>query len=123
MIDFSNVKSIVIPEGEVAMIARGAEILWQKQNEKYKVKLEYLETTGTQWFDTGVATPLTVEATLQGVVGSASSKVVLSMNGSPGSGAWFGFTRVWTLGSKETFDNPYDEKIIATCVFSGRAHV
>ena len=30
MIDFSNVKSIVIPEGEVSMIARGEEILWQK---------------------------------------------------------------------------------------------
>lgn len=30
MIDFSNVKSIVIPEGEVSVIARGSEILWKK---------------------------------------------------------------------------------------------
>lgn len=30
MIDFQNAQSIVIPEGEVAVIARGDEILWQK---------------------------------------------------------------------------------------------
>lgn len=51
MIDFQNVKSIVIPEGEVSVIARGAEILWRKQ--KYKCEVEYLESTGTQWFDIG----------------------------------------------------------------------
>ena len=34
MIDFSTVKSIVIPEGEVSVIARGSEILWQKQTKK-----------------------------------------------------------------------------------------
>lgn len=52
MIDFLNAKSIFTPRGEVAMIARGAEILWQKQ--KYKRELAYLESTGTQWIDTGV---------------------------------------------------------------------
>lgn len=51
MIDFSNTKSIVIPEGEVEMITRGDEILWKKP--KYKVELEYLESTGTQYIDTG----------------------------------------------------------------------
>lgn len=55
MIDFANVKSIVIPEGEVSVIARGAEILWQKQMQKYKRELAYLESTGTQWIDTGVS--------------------------------------------------------------------
>ena len=50
MIDFSNVKSIVIPEGEVSVIARGAEILWRKQ--KYKTELAYLESTGTQYCNT-----------------------------------------------------------------------
>lgn len=51
MIDFTGAKSIVIPEGEVAVIARGDEILWQKQ--KYKKELLYLESTGTQYIDTG----------------------------------------------------------------------
>ncbi len=52
MIDFSSVKSVVIPQGEVTMIARGNTILWKKQ--KYKRELAYLESTGTQWIDTGV---------------------------------------------------------------------
>lgn len=53
MIDFSNVKSIVIPEGEVLTIARGTDVLWRKQNKKYKVELEYLGSTETQYIDTG----------------------------------------------------------------------
>lgn len=55
MIDFQNVRSIVIPEGEVAVIARDGEILWQKQSQKYKTELQYLESSGTQWIDTGYA--------------------------------------------------------------------
>lgn len=54
MIDFLNTKSIVTPRGEVAVIARGDEILWRKQQEqKYKRELLYLESTGTQYIDTG----------------------------------------------------------------------
>lgn len=49
MMDFANIQNIVIPEGEVDVIARGSEILWQKQ--KYKRELLYLESTGTQWID------------------------------------------------------------------------
>lgn len=52
MIDFLTAKSIIIPEGEVSVISRGSEILWRKQ--KYKRELLYLESTGTQWIDTGV---------------------------------------------------------------------
>lgn len=51
MIDFSNVKNIVIPEGEVIRISCRNEVLWQKQ--KYKAELEYLESTGTQYIDLG----------------------------------------------------------------------
>lgn len=53
MIDFTNVKSIVIPEGEVAVIARDDEILWQKYVAPSYTELEYIESTGTQWIDTG----------------------------------------------------------------------
>ena len=52
MIDFANAKSIVIPEGEVSIITRGAEILWQKYATPYKTELAYLESTGTQYIDT-----------------------------------------------------------------------
>lgn len=53
MIDFSNVKNIIIPEGEVFTIDCCGEILWQKQTKKYKTELAYLESTGTQWIDIG----------------------------------------------------------------------
>ena len=54
MIDFQNTKSIFTPNGEVMSIARNGEILWQKQMKPYKQELAYLESTGTQWIDTGV---------------------------------------------------------------------
>ena len=54
MIDFTDVKSIVIPEGEVAVIARGNEILWKKMIAPAYTELEYIESTGTQWINTGI---------------------------------------------------------------------
>lgn len=54
MIDFQNVQSITIPEGEVSVIARGAEILWSKYVAPPYTELEYIESTGTEWINTGV---------------------------------------------------------------------
>lgn len=68
MIDFQNVRNIVIPEGEVAEITRGGEILWQKQNKPYKTELEYLEGTGTQYINIGVAFKNTDECHLEAAV-------------------------------------------------------
>lgn len=54
MIDFTNVQSIVIPEGEVAVISRGGEILWQKSKLPFEYQeVEYIESTGTQFINTG----------------------------------------------------------------------
>lgn len=53
MIDFLNVSNIAIPEGEVAVIQRGSEILWQKARLPWEFQeVEYIESTGAQWFDT-----------------------------------------------------------------------
>lgn len=72
MIDFSSFKNVTIPEGEVALISRGSEILWQKV--KYKRELEYLESTGTQYIDTGIRGTLDTAYTiaLQATKSSAS---------------------------------------------------
>ena len=43
------------PEGEVVKIEAGGAVLWQRR--KYKRELAFLESTGTQWIDTGL--PLT----------------------------------------------------------------
>lgn len=49
---FSNVKNIEIPEGDVTLISRGSEILWERS--KYKQKLMYLESDGKQFLDTEI---------------------------------------------------------------------
>lgn len=52
MIDFSNVSSIITPEGEVAVIQRENEILWQKSRLPFEFQeVDYIESTGTQWLD------------------------------------------------------------------------
>lgn len=53
--DFSKAKSIVIPEGEVAKISIGNQVLWQKQTKPYKTELTYIQSNGTQYIDTKVA--------------------------------------------------------------------
>lgn len=113
MIDFSNVKSIVIPEGEAAIIARGDEILWRKQG--YKTQVAFLECTGTQYINTKIRPGFVVEATLQGVEKRTKASVVLSVGGATGAGDWFGFTSTWSLGGNADFDNRYDEKITVSC--------
>lgn len=54
MMNFQNAKSIFTPNGEVMSISRNGEVLWQKQTKPYKQELAYIESTGTQWIDTGV---------------------------------------------------------------------
>ena len=51
---FSKVKSIVIPEGSVAQIAVDGRVLWKKSllPAGYR-ELDYIETTGEQFVDTG----------------------------------------------------------------------
>lgn len=51
MIDFTTVKSMVIPEGEVVEIRRGSEVLWKKNIDEYQ-EIEYIESTGTEWINT-----------------------------------------------------------------------
>jgi hypothetical protein len=50
--NFTDVRRLATPEGEVIKIACGTEILWCKQ--KYKKELLYLESTGTQYIDTAL---------------------------------------------------------------------
>lgn len=51
--DFSTVKQLIIPEGEVKQIAIGGAIVWKKP--LYDAQVEYLESDGTQWIDTGIS--------------------------------------------------------------------
>ena len=55
MIDFSNVKAITIPEGEVKRIASAnGSVLWEKTSAEEYTFLEYLQFNADMVFDTGI---------------------------------------------------------------------
>lgn len=54
--DFSQVRAITIPEGNVTRILSGATVLWKKTGglpSAYQ-EVEYIESDGSQYIDTGV---------------------------------------------------------------------
>jgi len=54
-VNFAGVKSITIPEGDVKSIAIGGVTVWEKPSPlPYDAEVEYIESTGTQYVDTGV---------------------------------------------------------------------
>lgn len=55
MIDWSKVKDFSIPEGNVVLIQKNGKVVWKKIKlpGEYQ-KVEYIESTGTQWLDTGL---------------------------------------------------------------------
>ena len=75
------------------------------------VFVKYLENTGTQYIDTGISVPFTVDATLQGVKDTGGSSVVFTVGGNTNAGGWFGFaSEKWMLGGGSVFSNKYSEK-------------
>jgi hypothetical protein len=55
-VNFAGVKAITIPEGDVKSVAIGGVTVWQKPNPlPYDAEVEYVESTGTQYIDTGFA--------------------------------------------------------------------
>lgn len=127
MIDFLNVKSIVTHKGEVAMITRGAEILWRKQ--KYKRELAYLESTDNQYIDTGYVpnTNTKVELYIGGI--NANTFPVTS-------GGWFvgsrtnymdrGFGTYYNQGEQSlygAFGNQQSSVYIPSSAFYGKDHL
>lgn len=52
MIDFRNVKSVLLPEGVVSSISLDGKTLWR--NVKYKRELSYIESSGSQWINTQI---------------------------------------------------------------------
>ena len=55
--DWSQVTALTIPEGSVKQVSANGVVLWRKSllPSDY-TQLEYIESTGTQWIDTGIAT-------------------------------------------------------------------
>lgn len=51
--NFAGVQSVTIPEGDVKSIAIGGVTVWTRP---FDAEIEYLESTGTQYIDSGVQT-------------------------------------------------------------------
>ena len=55
--DWSQVTALTIPEGNVKQISVNGVVIWKKGSPLSDyTQLEYIESTGTQWIDTGIAT-------------------------------------------------------------------
>ena len=53
--NFAGVQSVTIAEGDVKSVAIGGVTVWTKPNPlPYDAEVEYLESTGTQYIDTGI---------------------------------------------------------------------
>lgn len=68
MIDFNGLQTLVIPEGEVAIIMRGSEILWEKQTSrlpKEYQEVSYIQSTGKQYIKTPILNNATDTIVLQ----------------------------------------------------------
>lgn len=55
--DWSQITALTIPEGSVKQVSVNGVILWKKGSSLSDyTQLEYIESTGAQWIDTGIAT-------------------------------------------------------------------
>lgn len=53
--NFAGVQSITIPEGDVRSVSIGGVTVWEKPNPlPYDAEVEYVESSGTQYIDTGL---------------------------------------------------------------------
>lgn len=77
MINFANVTTMTIPEGNVVQIANAlGSVLWKKQTAPIYTELEYIESTGTQWIDTGKYAPLNTDIEVTFKLNSATNGAI-----------------------------------------------
>ena len=102
MIDFQNANTIFTPKGEVVAIARGDDVLWRKA---YKKELAYLESTETQYIDTGFIPNTNTKTELY--VGGISADTFPTT-----SGGWFvGSRTAYMSQGFGTYYNPGEQRL------------
>lgn len=98
--NFAGVQSVTIPEGDVKSVAIGGVTVWTKPNPlPYDAEVEYLESTGTQYVDTGVIGGSNSRVKI--VASSSNNATALALFGSRESNTVAGFS-VWqyaTIGA------------------------
>ena len=94
--NFSNLASLVIPEGNVTAITFGGKLLWRKRSVSNYVELEYLEGTGTQYINTGLFPPKDAEIYIK-------YQLTQTEQGAANNGAIFGGRNTQTSGTCTLF--------------------
>lgn len=87
MVDFTTVKAISIPEGDVKVISRNGTVLWKagRLPGAYQ-EVEYIQSTGTQYIDTGFSP-------------NGATGVEISLGNVTVNGVLFGaYNSTWTTG-------------------------
>lgn len=79
-LNWTNVKSLAVPVGgvsrDVKRVSIGGAVVWEKPSPlPYDAEVEYLESTGTQWIDTGVHPATGDEVQFAGLFGTSPSSV------------------------------------------------
>ena len=92
--DFSQVKALTIPEGNVNRILSGTTVLWKIRLPVEYQEVEYLESTGTQYIDTGIVLNNGCVITLDFLIAESSVNRAI-----------YGWRR------KGTYTNPYQASI------------
>lgn len=109
MIDFSTVKGITIPEGEVKSIAVGGKVIWQKQQQQEGfpngyTKLDYLEFNADKTFDTGIICNQNTKIEISFTRGSSTA---MYLYGVRSSGNTASITAYLTSSGAWRFGNTY----------------
>ena len=108
--NFSTVTSVEIPEGKVVSISKGTEVLWRKQKQKYKKRLLYLESTGTQYIDTEVIGKFGIKTFLdfEFISGNLADYIIF------GSAANKWATRFYPVSARKAWALGYGDRLSAT---------
>ena len=103
MINFSEVKSFSIPEGEVTELTIGGKVVWKLPQAKDYTFMEYLQFNKDKRFDTGI---ICTEATKIEITFTKESNTTAYVYGVRNSGntasvyAYFSNSGYWQFGNK-----------------------
>lgn len=120
--DWSQVTSLTIPEGNVKQVSVNGVVLWRKSLlPSGYTQLEYIESTGTQRIDTNISGNARWVITAQANSIKGDSQVIISSTIGAVGGTWYGEStnsRVWGAGGTALSDIPPTTKTTADLTFN-----
>lgn len=99
-LDWSSVKALSIPVGgtarDVKRVSVGGTVLWEKAPAvPYDAEVEYLESTGTQYIDTGIIGNTSLDTVVAADFAAPTSAIQFVFGCRDGSNGRFGFAVIY----------------------------